>query len=190
MKVLARSFRVVVPDHLGCGLSDKPQHYDYILDNHIGNLLSLLEHLDLRRFSMVVHDWGGPIGIGAAVDERVELERLAILNTAAFRANRVPLRIRACRWPVIGKVLVQGLNGFAAAAIYMAVEKKMSRGTASDYLSPYDSWNNRRAIYEFVRDIPLHRSHRSYPTLARIESGLEIMRVEKLPAGIFWGGDR
>ena len=188
VRVLARRFRVVVPDHLGCGLSDKPRQYDYILDNHIGNLLSLLEHLDLRRCSMVVHDWGGPIGIGAAADERVELKRLAILNTAAFRANRVPWRIRVCRWPVIGKILVQGLNGFAGAAIHMAVEKKMSRETAKDYLSPYDSWNNRRAIYEFVKDIPLHRSHRSYSTLVRIERSVEIMRVEKLPVGIFWGG--
>lgn len=187
-RVLSQRFRVIVPDHLGCGLSDKPQNYDYVLDNHIGNLRALLEHLDVRHTSMVLHDWGGPIGLGAAADQSIVLERLALLNTAAFRATRVPLRIRMCRWPLIGKVLVQGLNGFAGAAVYMAVNKKMSKETASDYLRPYDSWDNRRAIYEFVRDIPLHRSHRSYGTLVRIEQSLELIKENMVPVAIFWGG--
>lgn len=188
VRKLSCHYRVVVPDHLGCGLSDKPDDYDYNLENHIGNLLALLEHLNIRQTSMVVHDWGGPIGLGAAADEGIELDKLAILNTAAFRSTRIPLRIRICRWPVIGKLLVQGLNVFAGAAIFMAVTKRMNRETARGYLYPYGKWSHRRAIYEFVRDIPLHPSHRSYATLVRIEKSLEQIHEKKIPVAIFWGG--
>ncbi|MEJ2136942.1 MAG: alpha/beta fold hydrolase [Desulfofustis sp.] len=188
LRALSRRFRVIVPDHMGCGLSDKPSEYDYTLENHIANLQSLLEYLGVSRTSMVVHDWGGPIGIGAAADERLDLERLAILNTAAFRATRIPLRISLCRWPVIGKLLVQGLNAFAGAALFMAVTKKMNRQTAEGYLHPYSNWRNRRAIYEFVKDIPLQTAHRSYETLVRIEKHLRVMKESDVAAAIFWGG--
>ena len=188
VKTLSSRFRVIVPDHLGCGLSDKPLDFDYTLENHIDNLLLLLNHLEIERTSMVVHDWGGPVGLGAAADEGVELEKLVILNTAAFRSTRIPFRIRICRWPLIGKFLVQGLNGFAGAAVFMAVEKKMAKEVAKGYLSPYDSWNHRLAVYEFVKDIPMNPAHRSYSTLVQIEKSLETIKNQRVPAAIFWGG--
>ena len=185
---LSQTFRVVVPDHLGCGLSDKPDNYDYILDNHINNLQSLLDHLNLQEIYLVVHDWGGPIGLGAVTDGKIKLEKLVILNTAAYRSTRIPLRIRICRWPVLGKFLVQGFNGFSRAALFMAVNKRMSRETARGYLYPYDSWRHRRAIYEFVRDIPLHPAHRSHAALVRIEESLAVIDESRIPVGVFWGG--
>ena len=188
VKQLSRRYRVVVPDHIGCGLSDKPERYDYILENHIDNLLTLLDHLNIQQTSMVVHDWGGPIGLGAVADGGIELEKLVILNTAAYRSTRIPLRIRICRWPVLGKLLVQGFNGFSRAAIFMAVHKGMSKETASGYLYPYDTWNNRRAIYEFVKDIPLHPAHRSHATLVRIEESLVKIDESRIPVSVFWGG--
>ena len=188
VKTLSSRFRVIVPDHLGCGLSDKPLDFDYTLENHIDNLLLLLNHLEIERTSMVVHDWGGPVGLGAAADEGVELEKLVILNTAAFRSTRIPFRIRICRWPLIGKFLVQGLNGFAGAAVFMAVEKKMAKEVAKGYLSPYDSWNHRLAVYEFVKDIPMNSAHRSYSTLVQIEKSLETIKNRRVPTAIFWGG--
>lgn len=188
VKTLSSRFRVIVPDHLGCGLSDKPLDYDYTLENHIDNLLLLLNHLEIERTSMVVHDWGGPVGLGAAADEGIELEKLVVLNTAAFRSTRIPFRIRICRWPLIGKFLVQGLNGFAGAAVFMAVEKKMAKEVAKGYLSPYDSWNHRLAVYEFVKDIPMNPEHRSYSTLVHIEKSLGTIKNRRVPTSIFWGG--
>ena len=187
VKVLSRKFRVIVPDHLGCGLSDKPPNFEYTLENHINNFMLLLQHLGIERTSMVVHDWGGPIGLGTVAGSGVELEKLVVLNTAAFRSTRIPFRIRICRWPFIGKFLVQGLNAFAGPAIFMAVEKKMAKEIAGGYLRPYDSWNNRRAVYEFVKDIPLDPAHRSYATLVRIEESLETLRKRRVPATILWG---
>jgi pimeloyl-ACP methyl ester carboxylesterase len=61
-------FRVVVPDHIGCGLSDKPRHYPYRLGQHVRNLGRLIAELDLDQMTLLAHDWGGAIGLGAAVD--------------------------------------------------------------------------------------------------------------------------
>ena len=66
----AGDFRVVIPDHIGCGLSDKPQDWDYLLEQHISNLEKLVTHLDLQRVTLVVHDWGGAIGMGVAGDRK------------------------------------------------------------------------------------------------------------------------
>ena len=59
-------FRCIVPDHLGCGLSDKPQDFSYRLEDHIRHVEELVEHLQLERVHLVVHDWGGAIGMGFA----------------------------------------------------------------------------------------------------------------------------
>lgn len=188
IKVLAKRFRVIAPDHLGCGLSDKPADYHYKLENHIANLASLLDHLGLERFSMVVHDWGGPIGLGVVEQNGFELEKLVLLNTAAYRSSRIPLRISICRWPLLGRILVQGLNGFAAAAVHMAVTGKMDKKIAAGYLTPYDNWSNRRAIYEFVKDIPLRGDHQSYRKLVEIEMSLNRLRENRTPTTLLWGG--
>lgn len=185
---LSKNFRVIVPDHLGCGLSDKPDRYEYTLDNHIANLGALLDHLQADTVSMVVHDWGGAIGLGQIEQSGRELERLVLLNTAAFRSRRIPFRISVCRWPLVGRLLVQGGNGFARAAVYMAVTKKMDRRIAAGYLKPYDNWHNRRAIHAFVKDIPLQPNHRSYARLVRIEKSLARLRENRTPVSILWGG--
>src|SRR5262245_5273337 len=63
---LSQTHRVIVPDHMGCGLSDKPQNYPYNLEQHIQNVEKLIAHLGLRQITLVVHDWGGVIGMGYA----------------------------------------------------------------------------------------------------------------------------
>ncbi len=188
VRVLAKRFRVVVPDHFGCGLSDKPVDYDYRLENHIVNLCTLLDHLGVQRFSLVVHDWGGAIGLGAVEQHGAELEKLVLLNTAAYRSTRIPLRISICRWPLLGRILVQGCNAFAGAAVHMAVSRTMDKRVAAGYLKPYDSWHNRRALYEFVRDIPLHSRHQSYQRLVEIEMSIDKIRDERTPVSLLWGG--
>ena len=77
-------YRVVAPDHMGCGWSDKPQAYPYCLSTHIANLVQLIEHLDLRAVTLLVHDWGGPIGLGAALRVPDRIARLVLFNTGAF----------------------------------------------------------------------------------------------------------
>ena len=186
--LLAKEHRVIAIDHMGCGLSDKPQDYDYCLHHQIDNLDSLLQHLTVKSFSLCVHDWGGAIGIGVAVKNPAALTRILVLNTAAFRSHRIPLRISVCRWPIIGEPLVRAFNGFAGPAVFMAVSKKMDKEVAAAYLAPYDSWKNRIAVAAFVKDIPLSPAHPSYQALLHVEQGLEKLQELRVPMLICWGG--
>lgn len=186
--LLSRTNRVIALDHLGCGLSDKPQDYPYRLHNHIDNLQQLLDGLGIVSYSLIVHDWGGAIGLGVAGRRPGALERLVVLNTAAFRSRRIPWRIRICRWPLIGSLLVRGFNGFAGPAISMAVSHRLRPEVARAYLAPYDSWANRVAVLAFVRDIPLEATHPSYATLERVEAGLGELAARRLPMLVCWGG--
>lgn len=185
---LRGKFRCIVPDHIGCGLSDKPGgKYPYTLDQRIADLGELLDRLDLKRFDLVVHDWGGTIGLGAALERFDKLRRVTILNTAAFVDSKIPSRIAICRAPIIGKLLVQGLNGFAGPAAKMSVSKKpLPEEVKAGFLYPYRSWSNRRAVYEFVKDIPMHVSHSSYKRLISVED--QLLKLRKRDVTILWGG--
>ena len=121
VKELSGRFRVIVPDHLGCGLSDKPQRYQYTLENHIGNLTALLDSLGISSTSLVLHDWGGAIGMGFGTAFPDRLDKVVVMNTAAFRSTRIPLRIGICRIPLFGEILVRACNLFAWPATFMAV---------------------------------------------------------------------
>lgn len=186
--LLCPKHRIIAVDNIGCGLSDKPQKYNYTLENHIKNLSILLEHLKIDKCSLVLHDWGGAIGMGYAVRHIQSIEKIALLNTAAFRSEKIPLRIAFCKIPIIGELIVRGLNGFAFAATYMAVVKSMDKLTRKHYLLPYNSWKNRIATHRFVKDIPLRPSHQSYETLVEVEDGLAKIRDLNIPMLILWGG--
>lgn len=186
--LLSTQFRVIAIDHMGCGLSDKPQEYSYRLQNHIDNLAHILNTLEIGKCSLVVHDWGGAIGMGYAGRFPERIEKVVILNTAAFRSSRIPFRIRICRWPFLGAFLVRGCNGFAGFAPTMAVVNPLKNDIVRAYLSPYDSWKNRVAVHGFVRDIPLSSNHPSYDTLVEVENGLSRLAQKNPPMLILWGG--
>lgn len=178
-------FRVVAPDHLGCGLSDKPQRWSYRLSDHVSNLERLVDALGLRELTLVVHDWGGAIGMGLAVRQPQRVARLVVTNTAAFRSARLPLRIAACRLPLLGPLLVRGLNGFALVATRMATTRRLEPLVAEGLLAPYARWSDRVGVLGFVRDIPMDAAHPSWRTLVEIEAGLE--RLRDKPTLILWG---
>jgi len=185
---LSPSHRVVCPDHIGCGLSEKPQDWSYRLRGHIDNLEVLLDqHLKLDTFSLVLHDWGGAIGMGYAVRHPERIDRIVVLNTAAFLLTRCPWRIRVCRTPILGALAIRGLNVFARAACSMAVArgKRLPGQVRQGFLHPYDSWANRIATQRFVQDIPLRPRHPSWDDVAQIQKRLHDLRNR--PMLICWG---
>lgn len=187
IRPLSQHYRVLAVDHLGCGFSDKPQSYPYDLAHHIANLQSFVEQLDLTGLTLIAHDWGGAIGMGAAARMPHRFARLVLMNTAAFPSNRIPWRIAICRTPVLGELAVRGLNVFARAALRQAVAKpeRITASVRRGYLAPYDCWRNRIAIIRFVQDIPMSPRHRSYATLVEVERGLE--QFQRHPALLIWG---
>lgn len=180
--------RMVAVDHIGCGLSDKPQQYTYRLQQHIDNLVALIDHLDLSGINLLVHDWGGAIGLGAALARPERFARLVLFNTAAFPPPYCPLRIRACRIPMFGPWMVRTFNAFARPALTMATEKpeRFTPDVCAGYIAPYDNYANRIATARFVQDIPLSQSHPTYAVLKQIEQ--QLPTLSHLPIQLIWGG--
>ena len=187
IKGLASDYRCIAVDHIGMGLSDKPVDYAYRIDQHIDNLGQLVKHLDLQEITLIGHDWGGCIGMGAAGRNHERFQRFVMMNTAAFRSQRIPARIAACRIPVLGSLGVRGLNLFARSATTMAMahHARMTPAIREGYLFPYDSWAHRIAIQRFVEEIPLKPSHPSYQTLMEVEANLQ--QFQSAPWLFFWG---
>lgn len=189
VRALRGQYRLVVVDHLGCGLSDKPAsaQYSYRLAQRIEDLNRLVEHLDLEQVTLVAHDWGGAVGMGTAVSLPDRFRRLVLMNTAAFRAAHCPSRIRLCHIPLLAPVAVQGLNLFVRAALRMASAhpERLSPAVRAGLAAPYDSWQNRLAVLRFAQDIPLSPSHPTYQTLLKIEQGLG--QFAERPICLIWG---
>jgi pimeloyl-ACP methyl ester carboxylesterase len=187
IKALSPSYRVLAVDHIGCGFSDKPQNYPYRLAQHVANLERFVTELDLRDITLFAHDWGGAIGMGVATRLPERFSRFVLFNTAAFRSQRIPLRIAVCRIPGLGAIGVRGLNLFSRAALRMAVARpdRLTPAVRRGYLAPYGNWHDRVAVLRFVEDIPLSPTHPSYDTLVAIEEGLPKLRDR--PMLFVWG---
>lgn len=179
--------RCVAVDHMGCGLSDKPQTYPYSLRQHTANLVALIDELNLQNITLVAHDWGGAIGLGAAVARRDKFSRLVLLNTGAFPPPYIPWRIQACRIPVLGTVAIRGFNAFAGAALTMATERPhgLELQVQSGLIAPYHDWASRVAVDAFVKDIPWRSSHPTYGVLETLEKSLR--NLADLPVELIWG---
>lgn len=184
---LRERYRCVAVDHIGCGLSDKPQNYDYTLQQRIDDLTRLVQALDLTGVTLLAHDWGGAIGLGTILRLPDRFSRIVLFNTGAFPPPFVPWRIAACRTPLVGTLAVRGLNAFARAALSMAVEKpeRMTADVRAGLLAPYDNWANRVAVDRFVRDIPFTPRHPTWQTLEQIEAGLPSLVAR--PIQLVWG---
>lgn len=187
VQALSPTRRCVVPDHIGMGLSEKPENYDYTLETRIADVESLVTKLGLKRIHLVVHDWGGAIGFGFAERHPELIGRIVILNTAAFTSSQIPGRIAVCKAPLVGPLLVRGFNAFAWPATWMSMNRrKLSPDEKRGFLFPYTSWAKRIAVSAFVQDIPLDNSHRSWETLLKIEQGITQFRDR--PVLVMWGG--
>ena len=183
----AAGMRTVACDHIGCGLSDKPQDFSYRLEQHIANLEELVLHLDLKNIRLMVHDWGGAIGLGVAGRHPERFSELVIGNTAAFRSQRMPWLLKVARTPSVGQFLIRGFNAFAGLTptLGTADPQRVSPAAKQGFLLPYHDWASRIATYRFVADIPLDDSHPSYATLTEVEENLAHLR--DLPTLFLWG---
>ncbi len=186
VKSLSGDCRCLALDHMGCGLSDKPQEYNYNLKQHIANAVAWIEHLGLDKFDLIVHDWGGAIGLGVAKALPEKIGKIVILNTAAFYLDRIPKRIAFCKTPIIGDIIIRGLNGFAGPAVRMAVSKRPLKDSVKEgFLLPYGNWADRIANLRFVQDIPTKPDQETYLVLQSIEEFLPQLSDHSILIG--WG---
>ncbi len=185
-------YRIIVPDHIGCGLSDKPDDsgYEYSLERRVDDLDSLMAHLDLGdKLSLVVHDWGGMIGMAWALRHPNRVRRIVLLNTAAFhlpKTKKLPAALWWVRNTGLAGFLVRRFNAFSRGAAWLCcTRKRLSKELRDAYCAPYDSWANRIATLRFVQDIPLRVGDRSYDLISEVESKLG--SFADTPTLICWG---
>ena len=189
---LSDRYRCIVPDHVGMGLSDKPDDakYDYTLQSRVDDVAALLEHLDIRGdVSLAVHDWGGMIGFGWALRDPSRVKRLVITNTAAFplpKEKALPWQLKLGRDSKLGALLIRGVNAFSGAASYVGVKHAMPADVRRAYVAPYDTWDNRISTLRFVQDIPLEPGDKAWALVE--ESGRRLQAAyANTPALLLWG---
>ncbi|NJP44128.1 alpha/beta fold hydrolase [Actinacidiphila epipremni] len=186
----AAGHRVVVPDFLGFGRSDKPKDRAvYRADAHTRRLVDLLDSLDLRHATVVVQDWGG-LALGWAVARPERADRLFLLNTTAHNPERfdVPFALRLFRLPGVGEVMVKGLSLFHRLFLFGAGTMRRDRLTPDvrrAYLAPHPTWSSRTAVLEFPRQIPTGPVSPVAPLLTALESGLA-REFKDRPVKIVW----
>lgn len=193
VKEFRPTHRVVAPDHIGCGLSDKPSdaQYDYTLERRVADVETLLSRLELNNnVTLVGHDWGGMIAAACALRRLERIKRVVLFNTAGFLlppGQRLPWQLWLVRnVPWLAALLVRGLNAFSVGATHLATAKGLPVDVRRAYRAPYNSWQNRIATLRFVQDIPQRPGDRSYALAKWVDDHLE--RLRELPVFIGWGG--
>jgi len=187
---LARIARCVAPDHMGMGKSEVPREpYPYRLAHHTANLEALMIGLDLRNITLVVHDWGGPVGLGFAIRHPDRIKRLVITNTwasARWPGAPFPRLIEMIRSSG-GEKFVLEKNGYLERALIGTTRhfERLSGPVMDAYRALFPTPESRVAMLCWSRDIPVTEADPSYPEMQRIENGLTLFA--KTPTLIVWG---
>lgn len=189
-------YRCIVPDHVGMGLSDRPDdapdaapRYDYTLQSRVDDVTALLDRLGITGpVTLAVHEWGGMIGFGWALTHMPQVRRLVVLNTAAFplpAAKPMPWQLTLGRDSRVGGFLIRAFNLFARGAAWLGTERKLPAAVRRGYIAPYNGWGNAISTLRFMQDIPLAEGDRAWPLLA--ESARRLPDYADRPTFIGWG---
>ena len=190
--LLKAGYRVIVPDMIGFGLSEKPvNEHAHSLDGHSANLAGLMQHLKLENITLVCHDWGGPTGLSYALSHQDKIRALVIMSTWAWPAPPAEFHTRIFPWrmmhaPLVGPYLFGRHNVLAGRGVYLSVvdrEKFKQRGMGA-YEAVLPDPASRLLTWTWPRWIPLDNSGRANERFRWLESSLSRC---KLPAMIIWG---
>jgi len=195
IKGLSSKRRVVVPDHIGFGLSDKPDdEAAYTLKAHIDHLEALVLELDLSNVTLVMQDWGGPIGLGVAARHPERIKALVVMNTFGFyppvdgmnpEKLKLPPPLLMMRSKGLGDFMVRRLGLFERQVMTMATATKRKGPTKRAYRDIFRSSSERAGVMAFPRMIPTNTQHPAAKILLE-ETGPYVEAFDG-PARIFWG---
>jgi pimeloyl-ACP methyl ester carboxylesterase len=190
--LIAAGHRVIVPDMIGFGLSEKPTIEEaHSLDGHIANLTALLRSLDLSDITLVCHDWGGPTGLGFALANPARVHALVVMSTWAWPLPPAEFHTRIFPWrmmhaPLVGPYLLGRHNALAGRGVYLSVvnrEKYRAQAQAA-YEAVLPDPATRLLTWVWPRWIPLDQTARAFDRFVWLEQQLKSCR---LPATIIWG---
>jgi pimeloyl-ACP methyl ester carboxylesterase len=184
--------RVIIPDMIGFGLSEKPTREDaHSLDGHIANLTALLRGLDLTRITLVCHDWGGPSGLGFALSNLTRMRALVLMSTWAWPLPPAEFHTRLFPWrlmhaPLVGPYLLGRHNALVTRGIYLSVvdRARFRERAQAAYEAVLPDPASRLLTWTWPRWIPLDAEARAFERFAWLERQLASCR---LPALLVWG---
>jgi pimeloyl-ACP methyl ester carboxylesterase len=183
-------YRVVVPDWIGTGYSDHPQ-FDaaYSLAHHIADLVSLIDQLDLRGFTVVGQDWGGPQGVGAAMQRLDQLSALVLMNTWLWtgqvgKFHQSPLPWTTWHAPLIGQLLMKRFKVLSHGGAPAISRRGMSEDERRAYHHVFDEPDSDNVVLTWPRTIPLREGDRGWADMRMIESRLP--ELAKIPTLMLW----
>ena len=184
IKFLSKKYRCIAIDHIGFGLSEKPAKYDYTVQNHTASLLKLITHLQLNQFTMLVHDFGGIIGLAAAEQIPEKIKGLVILNTWCRSIQDEPeyKKMKVILGSPLMPLLYRYLN-FSAKYILPAAFGERSRLTPEihqHFLRPFSKASERNGTIAFAKS--LLRDQDYYASI-----GKKLSILKDKPVLIIWG---
>jgi haloalkane dehalogenase len=182
----SKGHRCVAFDHMGFGRSDKPPQLSaYSLERHVGNALTLIDALDLTGITLVAHDWGGPIGLGALLQRPERLRRVVLMNTWAWELpSFLPPFLREFRTEGLGEILALGGNLFVESMPGGMHRRDADPMMMEAYRSPFPDYWSRAGTLAFQREIPLTERDRSARLMASIHDQLAEVSA---PVKLVWG---
>ena len=183
-------YRVIIPDWIGAGYSDKPR-VDAALTSahHIADLVSLMDQLRLRGFVIVGQDWGGPQGVGAALQRIERLGALVLMNTWLFtgyvgRFHASPRPWTTWHAPLIGQFFMKRHKVLSQAGPSITSRRGMSRTEARAYHHIYDEPDSDHVVLTWPRTIPLREGDRGWQDMLYIERRLP--ELAGVPVILLW----
>jgi len=181
--LVAAGGRAVAPDLIGFGRSDKPTDVGwYSYDRHVESVVRLVEELDLTGLTLVVHDWGGPIGLRVAVEHEARVERLVIFDTgvgAGSAPSETWLRFRA-----VVRELGGGLDiGRLVAA---GTAQGLTDEVRAAYDAPFPTPESKAGALAFPELVPTDLEHPNAAPMNRVRDAL---RGWRKPALVVWGAE-
>ncbi len=184
IKRLRPEHRCIALDHIGFGLSDKPQDWSYLPEEHAANLTALIEGLGLQDITLVAQDWGGPIGLSYAVTHPENVARLVIMNTWAWPVNRdwYYIAFSGFMGGPIGRWLIRRHNFFARSVMRQAFgdKRKLTPAVHEQYLAALATPADRKGCSVFPGQIV-----KATPWLSQVWSNISVLRGK--PTLIVWG---
>jgi haloalkane dehalogenase len=184
IKQLSPNYRCIAPDHIGFGLSDKPVDWSYLPEEHAKNLAALIEHLDLKDITLVVGDWGGPIGMQYAVTHPDNVKRLVVTNSWAWPVDNDfhYVSFSALMGGPIGRFLIRHFNFFVTSFMSVAFGEKgkLGKNAHQHYKDALPTAASRKGCYIFPRQIIA-----STPWLNQLWSKISVLKNK--PTLFVWG---
>ena len=157
IKELSKTLRCIAPDHIGFGLSDKPYEWDYLPKSHAKNFEIFMDSLNLKNITLVVNDWGGPIGLSYAIKHPEKIKKLVILNTWMWSVENDPYyqKFSKMMGGGFGRFMIKNFNVFGKMVVKKAVgdKKKLKKKIHKHYYDHLESKKDRKGCYTFPKEI-------------------------------------